>query len=257
MIKEKGNLVKIQSETSNIDMDYQLKIFLDIPRHRIVNSMLMKYCRLDHEIADVGCGNTCAQLRHLKTLGYTNLTGVDFNLNVKFDGINLVDQDLEEWKELPKKYDAIILADVIEHMRYPRYLLKNALSNLKEGGMVFISVPNAGHFYNGLLLTFFPRHLNMSSAFGPWGHYYFFTYFGLMDIFKKFDLEIIEYQASGLEFRHMSMHWIKRLAMWILNTLTLLFNFGPFRKYFSDHFYFVLRKKSDDYLKLPNKYLYE
>ena len=254
---EKGNLIKIQLETNNLDMDSQLKIFLDLPRHRILNSLIIKYCKHDNDIADIGCGNTCAQLRHLQTLGYTSLTGVDFNLNVKYSGINLIEQDLEEWKIFPKKYDAIILADVIEHLRYPRYLLKNAMSSLKDGGMIFLSVPNAGHFYNGMLLTFFPRHLNMSSAFGPWGHNYFFTYYGLMNLFKKFDLEVVEYRASGLEFRYMSMHWIKRIAMWALNVIPMLLNFGPFMKYFSDHLYFVLRKKNDNFLELSNKELYE
>ena len=252
-----GSLIKIQLETKNLNIEEQKSNFLLMPRHRIISDLVLKYCGKKEEIVDIGCGNTCGQLLYLQDQGYENLSGVDFNITTAFKDINLIEQDLEEPLKTAIGYDAAILADVIEHSRYPRLILKNALNNIRVDGLIFLSVPNAGHFYNGILLTLLPRHLNMSSAFGPWGHYSFLTYYSLKKLFEVFDLEIVEFKGSSLEFRYMSMHWTKRAAMWVINIVPVLLNFGFFRKYFSDHLYFVLRKKNNNFLRLDDKIIYE
>ena len=44
-----------------------------------------------------------------------------------------------------EKFDAIICADVLEHLRNPRPLLKQLHGYLKPGGSVLMSLPNASH----------------------------------------------------------------------------------------------------------------
>lgn len=253
----KGNLLKIQYETEGLGADQRLDDFLMMPRHKIVSKLILQYCTKDESILDVGCGSPCSQLLFLKNNGFAKLNGVDFNIRRQYEGINLYEQDLEDSLSLPKKYDNIIMADVLEHLRYPRAVLKNLLNVLDDNGRIFLCVPNAGHFLNGILLSLLPRHLNMSSAFGPWGHYYFFTYYSLKKLFTLFDLEIIERDGSALEFRYMSMHPIKRIAMWLLNIIPIALNYGIFRKYFSDHLYFILRKKNENYKEIPDQLIYE
>jgi 2-polyprenyl-3-methyl-5-hydroxy-6-metoxy-1,4-benzoquinol methylase len=50
------------------------------------------------------------------------------------------------------QFDFILLADVLEHLRDPRELLRRALSGLRPGGEIIISLPNVAHFYVRLSL---------------------------------------------------------------------------------------------------------
>ena len=256
MVK-KGNLEKIKLETTGIITSDNFSDFIALPRHRIVSELIAKHSEKNTAILDVGCGNSCDQLRYLKHLGYTNISGLDFNIDRFFDGITLIEADLEHGLHLENVYDIVIFADVLEHLRYPRFVIKEILPYVKDDGLIIISVPNAGHFYNGLLLTFLPRHLNMSSAFGPWGHYYQFTFYGLQKLFKLFDLAIVEYKTSDKEFRFLSMHPLKRIAMWLLNAIPIALNVGFMRKYFSDHLYFVVKKQNDTYKHISDKDIFE
>ncbi len=64
-------------------------------------------------------------------------------------GVDLVVGDIEayQWKEQYKdiKFDHIIFADVLEHLRNPLQVLKVAKEFLKEDGTILLSVPNLAH----------------------------------------------------------------------------------------------------------------
>src|SRR5205814_9939935 len=49
---------------------------------------------------------------------------------------------LDRLKRLPPKLDAIVLADVLEHLRDAPAILRLVNDSLAPGGRVFISVPN-------------------------------------------------------------------------------------------------------------------
>lgn len=251
------NLKKIAFETENIEPGRQMENYPKLPRQKKMCSLLKKYCNVHDRVIDVGCGKTYDQLRYLISLGFDDLSGVDFDLSPGDGKINLIQRDIEADLNLPASYDRVIMADVLEHVRFPRLLLKKVLKHTNNDGLIFLSIPNAGHFINGLLLSIFPRHLNMSSAFGPWGHYYFFTFYQLKRIFSLFDLDIVEWTGTDLEFRYLEMHWSKRVGMWILNFVPFLINFGILKKIFSDHLYFVLKKKNDHFADLPDEIIFE
>lgn len=65
--------------------------------------------------------------------------------------------DLERVHSLPKRCDAVLLADVIEHLRDPSALLRQVREALGPGGLVFLSVPNIANLTIrvGLLFGFF------------------------------------------------------------------------------------------------------
>jgi predicted TPR repeat methyltransferase len=65
--------------------------------------------------------------------------------------------DLERVAALPSNVDAIVLADVLEHLRDPARVLKLAQHALKDDGHAFISVPNIANITIrlGLLLGIF------------------------------------------------------------------------------------------------------
>src|SRR4029077_8375176 len=43
-------------------------------------------------------------------------------------------------------YDAIVLADVVEHLRHPEEALRTRVPKLRAGGRIVLSVPNVAHW---------------------------------------------------------------------------------------------------------------
>lgn len=58
----------------------------------------------------------------------------------------VADIETDEWeKELESKFDYIIFADVLEHLRNPKLTISKAKQFLKENGYILTSIPNIGH----------------------------------------------------------------------------------------------------------------
>lgn len=87
-----------------------------------------------------------------------NVTCVDMEApdRVKIPPKDYVHCNLEQFEKLnfDKKYDYIILADVIEHLRNAPDLLSYIGSFLKEDGVIIISVPNIAVWVYRLSLLF-------------------------------------------------------------------------------------------------------
>jgi len=95
-------------------------------------------------VLDYGCGSgwCCSQLMQK---GY-DVIGVDFNpemirVSKKIFGVNaFLEQEKDSWKI--RKFDAIIINHVLEHVSNPVELLSKLRDSLSINGIVFISVPN-------------------------------------------------------------------------------------------------------------------
>ena len=84
-------------------------------------------------------------------------------------GINASSHDLCN-APLPRKYDYVFAADVIEHTESPLRFLKNVSQSLRQGGIGCITTPNADYWRNAIpwrlsenpthLQAFTMRHLN-------------------------------------------------------------------------------------------------
>jgi 2-polyprenyl-3-methyl-5-hydroxy-6-metoxy-1,4-benzoquinol methylase len=78
--------------------------------------------------------------------------------------------------EFPELFDAVIIAEVIEHVAHPDEFLAKTASLVKPGGWIVMTTPNGGYFRNGL-----PRFsdcpdpsLFESKQFGPNGEDHIF-----------------------------------------------------------------------------------
>ena len=94
-------------------------------------------------------------------------------------GQELGDIEKYHWLDADKKYDSIIFADVLEHLRNPEAVLKNCSQVLKDTGSILISVPNLGH--NSVIISL----LNDEFMYSETGlldrtHVHFFTYESLV-----------------------------------------------------------------------------
>ena len=104
-------------------------------------------------ILDIGCARG-GLLTTLKFHGYNNLTGLDPSLNcvnqVKAQGIKAIQGGLFEENflevSLDQTFDCVIVSHVIEHVYDLTTAIKNSLSFVKMGGLLYIEVPDASRY---------------------------------------------------------------------------------------------------------------
>lgn len=115
--------------------------------HRILIDLIRRYARRGGTLLDLGAaaGELGAAVRdHFsRTLGFEYQVDCIGDLGRRFDCA--VVTDLEQVKRLPENLDAVVCADVIEHLRDPPAALGLIRSALREDGHAFISVPNVAN----------------------------------------------------------------------------------------------------------------
>ncbi len=192
-------------------VDAQVAIFRNTDRsenvllnkHKIVIELLKKYSRADDRILDIGCSDGKI-LKELEKLGYKKLFGIDIqewsNTALLGTQVDYKMCDIEK-ERIPfrGKFDVIIFTDVLEHLFSPNTVLFDVRSYLSENGKIIFCYPNAGWFFNGILLTFFPSKLFISTAFGPWGHTHQFTFYETKQIAKRLCYKILQLRGGKMD----------------------------------------------------------
>jgi predicted TPR repeat methyltransferase len=127
--------------------------------HRILIDLIRRWAPRGGTLLDLGAagGELGAALREQfdRTIGFEFNVDCVAQLRGQFDQVVIA--DLEEIKHLPSKIDAIVLADVLEHLRNPGRALRLVYGAVKDDGHVFVSVPNIANITIrlGLLLGIF------------------------------------------------------------------------------------------------------
>ncbi len=141
----------------------------------------------------------------LRQLGFTNVVGLEQDpasaqvaqaLYTRVIRHNL--DDLTGWSN-GEKYDVIICADILEHLRDPWEALKQFVDSLALNGKLVISLPNSGHWWIRLnvLLGRFP--MQERGLFDK-GHLRFFTWFTMQSLIRQANLEIEETWVTPIPF---------------------------------------------------------
>ena len=99
-------------------------------------------------VLDLGCAD--GQLSEVAALLGHEVTAVDIESGPKISRqIEFFQHDLEN--DLPinltGKFDVVLCADILEHLRKPDILLFKLLPRLTNHGMILVSIPNFGHWY--------------------------------------------------------------------------------------------------------------
>lgn len=125
---------------------YELKDGLDSSHQRVADWVAS---RPPGRVLDLGCADGSVGAR-LRAAGH-HVTGVDVEAadgaKERLDRFIQADLDHGLPPELDDRYDVVVCADVLEHVRRPDRLLRALTDVLAPGGVVIASVPNFGHWY--------------------------------------------------------------------------------------------------------------
>ncbi len=124
--------------------------------HRILMKLIRRWSPRGGTLMDLGAagGELGSALRdHFgRTVGFEYNVDCVGQLCGRFDQVVIT--DLETVRALPSNVDAIVLADVLEHLRNPAATLQLVRRALRDDGRVFISVPNIANITVRLGLLF-------------------------------------------------------------------------------------------------------
>lgn len=116
------------------------------PRPEIVNLVPIEA----KKILDIGCGAGATGLELLNRQS-CELYGVELNLfvgsiaNNHYERVDTTDIETLDLPYSPASFDAIILADVLEHLKDPWQVVEKLSIYLKPSGSLICSIPNISH----------------------------------------------------------------------------------------------------------------
>jgi ubiquinone biosynthesis O-methyltransferase len=203
-------------------------------------------------LLDVGCGNGSQLALPLARCGY-DVTGIDLDLRSVEHARTLASRmpnahfRVETVQNLAEgSFDAVVLAEVLEHVSDPKALLWASLRHLQAGGIVIVTVPNG---YGGFEIdSWIYRKLHLMAAVSvlrglahgvyvrpkeapedvsstdnqECGHVQFFTRKRLKRIFAECSLSVVREAAGSflcgpiightLAHSHRFIEWNSRIA---------------------------------------------
>ena len=175
-------------------------------------------------VLDVGCGPgyLCEVLRDR---GY-EVTGIErdgWGPPGGPQGYRLVEADLDRGvPPLGERFDTIICADILEHLREPESILRQLRGLLAPGGRLIASLPNSGNLYFRLVVLAgrFPKH---DKGLFDSTHIHFFTWDGWRKLLGKGGYSIRQVRPTGVPVRLAFPGWEGNFGIRAAERLSYLF----------------------------------
>jgi len=120
------------------------------------------------------------------------------------DGIRYLEADLDSGLPMSEgRFDFVVCADILEHLRDPDSFIRQIRSRIAEGGKLIASLPNSGNIYFRLNVLFgrFPAH---ESGLFDRTHLHFYTWDGWCDLLRRNGFQITTTRTSVIPF---SLFW--------------------------------------------------
>lgn len=178
---------------SKYEFDYKAGLVSDdyINHFKKMAKLLIPYIKdKNAKILDIGC-STGAFLSILKAYGYQNLLGIDPSKSCvktvkELYDIKATASNVSVFKS-NEKLDVIILSAVLEHFVDFTSCLQKIRSLLKDGGLLFIEIPDAERFDSYIFTPFQQFSIE---------HINYFSQYSAKNLLSKFSFKIIEMQKS-------------------------------------------------------------
>ena len=142
----------------------------DLSRFRETANLVTPHLKRDHRLLDIGCA-TGGLLAEFKRRGFSNLLGVDpspacAKLTEQLYGIPAQALSISTLNQLGEPADVAILTGVLEHIRDVDSSLDSVKSCLREGGFIYVEVPDATRYdqhFSAPFQLFSMEHVNYFS----------------------------------------------------------------------------------------------
>ena len=200
--------------------------------HRILIDLIRRFSPRGGTLLDLGAagGELGSAVRgHFdRTIGFEYDAGRIGQLHEHFD--SAVITDLETVRELPSNVRAVVLADILEHLRDSTALLQCVKKSLARDGRLFISVPNIANITVrlGLLFGVFEYR---DRGILDYTHLRFFTMRTIRREIESAGFRIVAVRGSSVPIRLIIGRWMpgfllrlgERLLTWITRVWRSLF----------------------------------
>jgi len=185
-------------------------------------------------VLDLGCGGGHNGAL-LKRAGAREVVGVELDAGAaaqareRLDAVvqgDLAHLDLVQLGDAP--FDAILASDVLEHLAEPEAVLARALTRLRPGGVVVVSLPNVAHVvvFANLLMKRWPRR---NSGIFDRTHLRFFA--------KRDMVRLLE--GAGLKVLRVQPYYTRYAA---IRVACLVLSLYVFREYWARQFLLLAEK---------------
>jgi len=182
-------------------MNKIIKLIKEKRRKDILSKPLPKYKKIflmlpkKGKFLDAGCGNANLSKYLLFKNPNLKIIGCDINKFIKYNHANFIyfNKNLNRGFSFKRKFDVIIFADVLEHLKNPEKILEQAS---KYTNQFILSIPNLEFFVYKL----FPKLENPPKKESQ--HLHHWKYFQFIKILpKNFKIVKKEYCSDFPEFR--------------------------------------------------------
>jgi 2-polyprenyl-3-methyl-5-hydroxy-6-metoxy-1,4-benzoquinol methylase len=193
--------------------------------HRILIDLVRRHAKAGGTLLDLGAAGgelgSALRDRFRKTIGFEYNVDCIGELKHRFDQVAVTDLDVVT--KLPAAVDAIVMADVLEHLHDPAAALRLVRRSLADEGMAFISVPNVANVTVRLALLFGQFEYAERGILDR-THIRFFTPTSFRREVEAAGFRIVESTASTMPIRIVLAgripEWLLRLAERMLIPLT-------------------------------------
>src|ERR1043165_7686756 len=209
---------------TNMSNVYTFKDF-EGSSHRILIGLVRRFVRRGGTLLDLGAaGGELGAAVHehfTRTIGFEYDVDRIGELRKRFDHVVIV--DLESVHRLPANVTAVVLADIIEHLRDDSKLLECVKQSLAPDGLLFLSVPNIANVTVrlGLLFGVFEYR---DRGILDYTHLRFFTMRTIRRELENAGFRIIAIRGSSVPIRliigHFTPEWLLRTGETLLTGVT-------------------------------------
>lgn len=148
------------------------------------------------------------------------------------DKVLFLDLDYISEINIDEYFDLIILADVLEHTKFPEKVLNEIQKYLSQDGFIIISLPNIQHWTAIISLISGEWPENERGIF-DYTHLRFFTKKSIFNLSKKAQLNVIKIERNYRFFDKPNLKF---------NKLSIIMKYFPFKNFFTYQYRVILKK---------------